>query len=111
MNAEMKKSIGARIRKRREEAGYTREQLGELCALSPRFIANIEFGDSAVSVDTLMALCRILSCSADYMLFGKEESGGDPWEPVTDRITHLDAKYQPAVSSVIQAIIEIANKG
>ena len=70
MNATTKSQIGHRVREKREQAGYTREELAELCALSPRFIANIEFGDSAFSLDSLMSVCRVLSCSADYILFG-----------------------------------------
>ena len=33
MNVEMKREIGLRLRQKRESAGYTREQLGELCSL------------------------------------------------------------------------------
>ncbi|MCI9295267.1 MAG: helix-turn-helix transcriptional regulator [Lawsonibacter sp.] len=73
MTAEAKIQIGRRLRRKREQAGYTREKLGELCSLSPRFIANIELGDSTFSLDSLMTVCRILSCSSDYPLFDKEE--------------------------------------
>ncbi|MCI8677433.1 MAG: helix-turn-helix transcriptional regulator [Lawsonibacter sp.] len=73
MTAEAKIQIGRRLRRKREQAGYTREKLGELCSLSPRFIANIELGDSTFSLDSLMTVCRILSCSSDYLLFDKEE--------------------------------------
>lgn len=76
MTAEAKIQIGRRLRRKREQAGYTREKLGELCSLSPRFIANIELGDSTFSLDSLMTVCRILSCSSDYPLFDKEE--GEP---------------------------------
>ena len=57
MRAEQKKQIGARLREKRELAGYTREQLGELCGLSPRFLANVELGDSTFSLETLMRVC------------------------------------------------------
>lgn len=73
MTAEAKIQIGRRLRRKREQAGYTREKLGELCSLSPRFIANIELGDSTFSLDSLMTVCHILSCSSDYLLFDKEE--------------------------------------
>ena len=65
-----KAKIGLRLREKREQAGYTREKLGELCSLSPRFIANVELGDSTFSLDSLMTVCRVLSCSSDYLLFG-----------------------------------------
>ncbi len=54
VDKENKAEIGKRLRAKREAAGYTREQLSELCSLSPRFLANVELGDSAFSLDTLM---------------------------------------------------------
>ena len=59
MDKETKAEIGKRLRAKREAAGYTREQLSELCSLSPRFLANVELGDSAFSLDTLMTVCKI----------------------------------------------------
>ena len=59
MDAQTKMQIGQRVRALRESRGYTREQLGELSSLSPRFIANVEAGDSSISVDTLRILCQI----------------------------------------------------
>lgn len=70
VDKETKAEIGKRLRAKRESAGYTREQLSELCSLSPRFLANVELGDSAFSLDTLMTVCKILSCSSDELLFG-----------------------------------------
>ena len=41
MTKPMKLQIGRRLREKREQAGYTREKMSELCSLSPRFIANV----------------------------------------------------------------------
>ena len=105
MNAETKSQIGRRLREKREEAGYTREKLGELCSLSPRFIANIEFGDSTFSLDSLMTVCRVLSCSSDYILFGDSVDSG-AWADAVSKIQQLDAKYQEPVNKVLQGLIE-----
>lgn len=105
MNAETKSQIGRRLREKREEAGYTREKLGELCSLSPRFIANIEFGDSTFSLDSLMTVCRVLSCSSDYILFGDSVDSG-AWADTTARMRQLDPKYQEPVNKVLQGLIE-----
>lgn len=105
MNAETKSQIGRRLREKREEAGYTREKLGELCSLSPRFIANIEFGDSTFSLDSLMTVCRVLSCSSDYILFGDSVDSG-AWADTTARMRQLDPKYQEPINKVLQGLIE-----
>lgn len=94
--------IGARIRTRREQAGLTREQFGELCSLSSRFIANVEFGDSAISVDTLMTICRVLSCSSDYILFGI--TSDDVWSDTVTALHRIPDKYQPKIDQIIHGV-------
>ena len=104
---ETKAQIGRRLREKREQAGYTREKLGELCSLSPRFIANVEFGDSTFSLDSLMTVCRVLSCSSDYLLFGASvDTDNAAWEEPVSRLRQLDVKYQEPVNKIFQGVIE-----
>lgn len=105
MDASTKSKIGRRLREKREQAGYTRERLAELCSLSPRFIANVEFGDSTFSLDSLMSVCRALSCSADYILFGVR-ADIEGWSDTVSRLRQLDRKYQEAVNKTLQGVIE-----
>lgn len=105
MDDATKLQIGRRMRQKREEAGYTREQLGELCNLSPRFIANIELGDSTFSLDSLMGVCRALSCSSDFLLFGNRLNAA-AWSETVARLSQLDIAYQTAVDKALQGITE-----
>lgn len=105
MDGFTKAQIGRRLREKREQAGYTRERLGELCSLSPRFIANIEFGDSTFSLDSLMTVCRVLSCSSDDLLFGSSIDG-EAWTETISKLRQLDTKYKEPVNKTIQGLIE-----
>lgn len=105
MDDRVKKQIGARIRLMRENAGYTREKFGELCGLSPRFIANVELGDATFSLDSLITVCRVLSCSSDYVLFG-DTINADIWSKTISRLEHTDKRYQPTVDKALQGILE-----
>lgn len=105
MTDAMKGQIGRRLREKREKAGYTREKLGELCSLSPRFIANIELGDSTFSLDSLMTVCRVLSCSSDFLLFGDGVDGG-AWAETVAKLEQLDVKYQEPVDKLLQGFLE-----
>lgn len=100
-----KAKIGLRLREKREQAGYTREKLGELCSLSPRFIANVELGDSTFSLDSLMTVCRVLSCSSDYLLFG-DNVDTEVWSETISKLEQLDVKYQEPVNKMLQGLIE-----
>ena len=105
MDMESKHAIGLRVREKREAAGFTREKLGELSGLSPRFIANIEFGDAAFSLDSLMKVCGVLGCSSDALLFGNDTAS--PWDDITARLKQLDPTYKPQLSAVLLAFSEI----
>lgn len=105
MKNEVKAQIGRRMRAKREQCGYTRERLAELCSLSPRFIANIELGDSTFSLDTLMTVCRVLSCSSDYLLFGSERDG-EAWSETITKLQKIDVKYQKEADKILQGFIE-----
>lgn len=105
MKEEMKKEIGARVRSQRERAGYSRERMGELCSLSPRFIANIEFGDATFSLDSLMVVSRVLSCSCDYLLFGQRVDHS-AWQDVVAKLENLDVQYHDQVNQLLQSFIE-----
>lgn len=106
MTAEVKAQIGRRLRYMREQAGYTREKLGELCSLSPRFIANIELGDSTFSLDSLMNICRVLSCSSDYILFGICDDNS-AWDATISKLRQIDLKYQGPIEKSLQGILEV----
>ena len=106
MDQQKKKEMGKRIRAWREKRGYTREQLSGLSALSPRFIANIESGDTSISLDTLIALCRALSCSSDSILFGGEVQP-EAWAEEIACLQNLPVKYQPEISRMLQSVTEL----
>ena len=98
MDKETKAEIGKRLRAKRESAGYTREQLSELCSLSPRFLANVELGD-----------CKILSCSSDELLFGNTVNQS-VWSDTTSKISQLDVAYKESIDKTLQGILELITK-
>lgn len=105
MDENTKGEIGLRLRRKREQAGYTREELGELCSLSPRFIANVELGDSTFSLDSLITVCNVLSCSSDEVLFGNHIDRG-AWNDVIAKLQHLDIRYREPIDKLLQGFLE-----
>ena len=100
MDAKRMRAIGKRLREKREQAGYTREQFAELCDISSRFVANIESGTSSLSLDTLLSFCLILSCSSDSLLFGETV------DPTVGKIEHLDIKYKKSFDHLLNGVLE-----
>ena len=65
--------IGQRVKQCREDVGLTQEKLAELIDLGDKHISAIECGAAGVSLPVLRRLCKVLSVSADKILFGVEE--------------------------------------
>lgn len=61
--------IGKRIRKCREELGWSQETAAEKCGISPSFYSNIERGVKVMSLETFISICQTFSVSSDFLLF------------------------------------------
>lgn len=93
-----------RIRKAREEAGYTREKFAELVNVSVSYMAEVERGRTGVSLKTLSAICNLLGLSADYLIFGVER---DADGLLLDKIHRLDKKYLPLVDDLLTNLLAL----
>ena len=78
-----------RIRKAREDMGYTREKFAEKLDVSVSYLAELERGRTGISVKMLIKVCNVLGLSADYVLFGNERTED---EMRLDAIHHINEK-------------------
>ena len=65
--------IGEQVKRVREQAGWTQEQLAEQVDVSPQYVSDLERGVVGLSVATLKRLCEVLSISCDRILFPQRE--------------------------------------
>lgn len=84
------KEIGNRIRVRRDHIGLSREDLAQLTAISVRQLADIELGNTNMSIKSLIKLVEVLHVSADYILFGQEVEDNGVHQFVSDLLKHYD---------------------
>lgn len=75
------KSIGLRIRKRREFLGISRKDFSEMLEITPTFLADIELGNKGFSLKSLNRMCQILRISSDALLYG-ENHHGNPYSSI-----------------------------
>lgn len=94
-----------RIRKARENLGYTREKFAELLDVSVSYLAELERGRTGISVKMLVKVCKVLGLSADYILFG-EERNADSMR--LDNIHRIDEKYLPLLDKMIAELLVIS---
>ena len=93
-----------RIRKAREDAGYTRETFAELLDVSVSYMAEVERGRTGISVKMLVKICKVLGLSADYVLFGETRTDD---ELRVDRIRRIDERYLPLLDGVITELLAL----
>lgn len=70
-------TVGARIRSRREELGWTQEELARKASISKSFLSDIENGKRSVGADKLLDVARALSRSLDFLMTGKDAESGE----------------------------------
>ena len=96
-----------RIRKAREDAGYTREKFAELLDVSVSYLAEVERGRTNVSVKTLIKICNVLGLSADYVLFGENREAD---ALLLEKLHRLDAKYLPLVTDIVNDLLALSRE-
>ncbi len=95
-----------RIRKAREDAGYTRERFAELLDVSVSYMAEVERGRTSISLKTLVKICDLLGLSADYVVFGTARTEDDL---LLDKLRRLDPRYLPLVESILNQLLALPN--
>lgn len=84
------KALGTRIRSLRRERDITQSVLAEKCGLSNNFIALLERGRGAPSIETLEKLARALGVSiADLFEFAEPRGKQDEREKVIRRLLRV----------------------
>ena len=79
--------VGNNIKREREKAGLTQDQLSEKLGIGPKSLSSIERGTVGVSLSTLLKICNVLSISSNSLLF--ESSHKNDVQAITERLEHL----------------------
>lgn len=93
-----------RIRKAREDMGYTREQFAEKLDVSVSYLAELERGRTGISVKLLVKVCQVLGLSADYVLFGKDRTED---ARRLEAIHRIDEKYLPLLDKMVEELLAL----
>ncbi len=67
--------IGNRIRKLREDLKMSRNTFSEHINISEIYLAKLERGEKSPTIKVILSVCDFTDCSADYILYGKEDEG------------------------------------
>lgn len=73
-------SIGKRISTLRRQHGITQELLAEKLNITIKHISSVERGISSLSLDKMIEASKLLDCTLDYLVLGKD------YENVIDKL-------------------------
>lgn len=59
--------VGRKIKERRQELGYSQEELAEKCSVSPSYIGHIERGSRKLSMPVAVRICDVLQVGLDRL--------------------------------------------
>lgn len=96
--------IGNRIARLRKGAGLTQAQLSTMIDINEKNLSSIECGKNGIAMNTLMALCKALNVSADYILFGEAASSIN--SPLQKLLAELDPKQQMYAEQFVELYIK-----
>ncbi|MBQ7654887.1 MAG: helix-turn-helix transcriptional regulator [Clostridia bacterium] len=97
-------SIGGNIKRAREKAGLTQEQLSEMIGIGPKSLSAVERGTVGVSVATLRKICNVLPVSSDALIFGG--SAENDVRGLASRLERLTPKQYDIARDVLYKLLE-----
>lgn len=128
-----KKAPASRIKKIREDANMTQEQMCALLDKALRTYQKIENGDNNVSISVLQGLKENLGVSSDYILYGDKPDYATVWSSVQScseedkmlifiqLVRHFIQKKTPQImaqqsslaqnTAIQQMVVELLNAG
>ena len=105
------KSIGRRIKKRREELGYTQEQFAEKTGLTINYISTIERGVSFPRYEKLILILNTLETSADAIFYEVLDYANEAKSSVlSEMIGKLPVEEQKRILDTVEFMINQAEK-
>ncbi len=96
--------FGERLFIARRARRLTREELSELVGISPRFLADVEYGKAGVSLTNLAALCRALSVSANFLLGLEPLEDSDARRELISAANRLPERLIPYAVSLLKVL-------
>ena len=94
------KDFGARVRRRRQQLGWTQEYLARELGVSTSFIGHVERGSRKASLETLVSIAKCMNISVDYLLAASLELPSPPEYPQPLHDSHKRAKFNELVRSL-----------
>lgn len=106
------KSVGQRIRQRRQELGYSQEYTSEKAGVHPTYIGQVERGEKNATIESIEKICIALDYPMED-LFNKlivADSQAQIAQKCYDLVITQPLKEQKCLYELLQKMIEYKNE-
>lgn len=103
-----KKMIGACIKKKRQETGYTQEMVSEKLDLVPASYARYETGNSTPDILMLIRIAEIFECGLDELLVGISTKPDDQAKYITNLLQDVKRADRLHIVKIVERICLIS---
>lgn len=69
----LREKFGAAVRARREDLGFSQEQLAELAGMHRTYVGSIERGERNISLENIVKLCEALPIKPSSLMGSLDE--------------------------------------
>ena len=106
------RALGLAIKEARKKQGLTREQVGAMIEIDPRYLTNIENKGQHPSVQIFLELIERYHVSVDQILFGEEADGKTTARRQLDALADdLNDTEIGIIIATAQALLNARKKG
>lgn len=104
------KTIGIKIKERRQSQGITQEYIANQLDVNPSHISNIECGRANPSLTALVKIANILECSVDYFISSEYSYKADEAKQMTlddkifDKLKYCDIDKKNKILKIIDLL-------
>lgn len=105
---ELKKKIGARIKRRREATGYTQDMVAEKMGLGTAAYARYEQGTAAPSITRLADMADIFECGLDELVMDTSTRIEDQAQRILVALEDVSVYDRESVMQVLEQVCKIA---
>ena len=96
--------IGRNIQRERERVGYTQDRFSDLIGLEIKSLSSAERGVNGISMTTLRQICKVLSISADRIIFGETEP--QDASEIAAKLERLSPKQFEIATTMLTCLLE-----
>lgn len=102
-------ALGERIRRLRQEKGWTQRELATHAGLKPAGLSKYELGIYQPSLATVKAIADALGTTADHLLGGSgpETDADTRLKSLLSRLGELPAEPRHAIAEILDALLKI----